>query len=90
MYVKEIYLSNDGETPADPLDPGPDPKPDQLVGDLDGDNVITVSDISLLIDVYLGTSTDYDLSVCDIDGDGNITVEDIANLIAQYLNGEEQ
>ncbi|MBQ9363632.1 MAG: hypothetical protein IJT97_09490, partial [Bacteroidaceae bacterium] len=63
------------------------PKPEPtLKGDLDGDGVITVNDISLLIDVYLGVVTDYDLAVCDMDGDGTITVEDISLLIDIYLN----
>ncbi len=59
-----------------------------LLGDLDGDGAITVSDISLLIDVYLGIVTDYDPTVCDLDGDGQVTVEDIAQLIDIYLNVE--
>ena len=60
----------------------------QQMGDLDGDGVITVNDISLLIEAYLAGGEGYDLALCDIDGDGQITIEDITLLIEIYLGGE--
>jgi len=59
-----------------------------MKGDIDGDGSITVADITLLINIYLGEGSDFDLAVCDIDGDGSVTVSDITRLIALYLNAE--
>ena len=56
-----------------------------LVGDLDNDGKITISDITELINVYLGTSSDFDMAQADLDGDDMVTVEDITPLIEVYL-----
>ena len=56
-----------------------------LVGDLDNDGKITISDITELINVYLGTSSDFDMAQADLDGDDMVTVEDITQLIEVYL-----
>jgi len=53
-------------------------------GDIDGDGQITVSDITALISIYLGT-TSADTAVCDTDGDGELTLSDITTLIHLYL-----
>ena len=63
-------------------------EPLPLPGDVDGDGEITISDVTALIDFYIGIGTP-DLSVCDLDGDGVLTVEDIARLIELYLEGAE-
>ncbi len=55
---------------------------------MDGDGEITISDVTALIDLYIGIGTP-DLSVCDLDGDGVLTVEDIARLIELYLESAE-
>ena len=57
----------------------------RAAGDLDGDGQITVDDITLLIAVYLGETTN---SNADIDGDGQITVEDVTTLIELYLQSK--
>ena len=57
----------------------------RAAGDLDGDGHITVDDITLLIAVYLGETTN---SNADIDGDGQITVEDVTTLIELYLQSK--
>ena len=57
-----------------------------LVGDIDGDGQISVSDITLLIAIYLGTEQpEAYASSIDIDCDSHFTVNDISQLIAVYL-----
>jgi len=55
-------------------------------GDADGDGVVTVADVSTLIDYILnGDSTNIIMECADVDGDGNITVADISALIDSIL-----
>ncbi|MBR2154908.1 MAG: Ig-like domain-containing protein [Bacteroidaceae bacterium] len=58
-------------------------------GDLDGDDHITVEDITQLIELYLATSIDNHIEA-DMDDDGVITVDDITRLIELYLDLDRQ
>lgn len=58
------------------------------VGDLDGDGKITVADITQLISIYLGNTSQAD--EVDLDGDSILTVADITLLIETYLNDTVQ
>ncbi len=55
-------------------------------GDINGDGVVDVSDVTMLISVVLGGTT-VDLSVGDLTGDGQIDVSDVTTVIAIVLNG---
>ena len=55
-----------------------------LVGDINGDGVVNVSDVTALINKILGTA-DYSDSVCDIDGNGTVNVSDVTALINLIL-----
>lgn len=55
-----------------------------VVGDINGDGTVDVSDVTALINKILGTS-DYTDEVCDINGDGEINVSDVTQLINQIL-----
>ena len=55
-----------------------------VVGDINGDVTVDVSDVTALINKILGTS-DYTDEVCDINGDGEINVSDVTQLINQIL-----
>ena len=49
-------------------------------GDLNGDDSVDVSDVSIMIDMVLGKQ-EQDLSVADLNGDGNVDVSDVNALI---------
>ena len=56
-----------------------------LVGDVDGDGVVTISDVTALID-YLLAETPID-GEGDVDGDGKITISDVTEIIDILLTG---
>lgn len=55
-------------------------KPQSTVGDIDGNGVVNVSDVTALINHILNAST-YDSSLCDIDSNGEVNVTDVTALI---------
>lgn len=55
-------------------------------GDINGDGVINVSDVTALINKILGTAT-YADAICDINGDGVVNVSDVTALINIILAG---
>ena len=68
-------LAAEGVEPRE--EPGPEPQPEPKFGDIDGDGHITVSDITMLIAIYLD------------DLEGVITVSDITAVINAYLDDGE-
>ena len=52
-----------------------------LLGDVNGDGDVTVTDVTALVEIILNNATDYDLSVADVNGDGSISVTDVAALV---------
>ncbi|MDO4512053.1 MAG: dockerin type I domain-containing protein [Bacteroidales bacterium] len=52
----------------------------QVLGDVNGDGVVNVSDVTALVNKILGDA-DYADEVCDINGDGVINVSDVTALI---------
>ena len=55
-----------------------------LLGDINGDGVVNVSDVTALINRILGTA-DYSDTVCDINADGTVNVSDVTALINMIL-----
>ena len=55
-------------------------------GDINGDGVVNVSDVTALINKILGTST-YSDATCDINADGVVNVSDVTALINIILAG---
>lgn len=55
-------------------------KPQSIVGDIDGNGEVNVSDVTALINHILNAAT-YDSTLCDIDGNGEVNVTDITALI---------
>ena len=53
--------------------------------DIDGDGMVNVSDVTVLINCVLGSAS-YSLDVSDIDGDGTVNVSDVTALINLVLN----
>ena len=60
---------------------------DVLVGDLNGDREVSVSDISLLINyILMSTLTPDIIDIADINGDREVTVGDVSALISLILS----
>ena len=49
-------------------------------GDINGDHIVNVSDVTALINKILGTAS-FDDAICDIDGNGAVNVSDVTALI---------
>lgn len=56
-----------------------------IKGDVNGDGVVNVSDVTALINRILGTAT-YSDAVCDINADGVVNVSDVTALINLILD----
>ena len=62
--------------------------PDVLLGDVDGDGLVGIGDVTALIDcLLLNLVSDDMLPVADIDHDGNISIADITALIDLIITG---
>ena len=53
---------------------------ESLTGDVNGDGVVNVSDVTALVNRILGDTT-YSDAVCDINADGVINVSDVTALV---------
>jgi surface protein len=59
-------------------------------GDVNGDTLVDINDVTKLIGVVLGNATDYNAAAADCDvagGSGNIDINDVTTLISYVLNG---
>ena len=60
-----------------------------MLGDMNNDKKVDVSDVSLLIDVVLGKTVELaEGAVCDLDNDTNVDVTDVSILIDIVLGKE--
>lgn len=55
-------------------------EPQSIVGDIDGNGEVNVSDVTALINHILNAAT-YDSTLCDIDGNGEVNATDVTALI---------
>ena len=64
--------------------------PKILPGDVTGDGILNVADMTALVDIILGEgTTDYDLKVADVDKDEKINVADVTALVDLILGKTE-
>jgi len=64
-------------------------KADYLLGDVNGDGSISVTDVGMIISHILEkTPTDFNTKAADMNGDGDITVTDVGVLITKILSDE--
>ncbi len=59
-----------------------------LKGDINGDNILTVSDVTMLVNIVLGNGEAPNFNIADVNGDGAITVSDVTMLINKILTGD--
>lgn len=57
-----------------------------IIGDLDGDGVIGIGDVTGLIDLILSGTGPYDYLIADVNQDGVVTIADVTDLIDILLN----
>lgn len=60
-----------------------------LLGDVNGDGVITIADANMIVNYYLGTldsSEKFNEKAADVNGDGVITIADANAIVNMYLN----
>ena len=60
---------------------------DRMLGDVNGDGNISISDVTTLIDMLVGAATGYPVNA-DMNEDGSISIADVTELIDQLLNGD--
>ena len=59
---------------------------DFILGDVDGDGEVTISDVTLLVDYLLAGEATIDLNAADVDGDGSPSIGDVSLIIDMLLN----
>ena len=57
-----------------------------ILGDVDNDGEVSISDVTVLIDYLLSGSGDINMDAADVDCDGSISIADVAALIDMLLN----
>ena len=69
--------------------PGDDPQPTFIRGDIDGDEVVGIADLTALIDYLLSQNAEgISLEAADCDQDNEVNIADVSALIDYLLRGE--
>jgi hypothetical protein len=72
--------------PGDAIDPDPE-EPEGILGDITGDEVVNVADVTALADALANdTADEIELVVGDVDGDNDIDADDLAALVDMIVN----
>ena len=58
-----------------------------ILGDVTGDGVVAINDVTTFIDYLLGGGFEIDVRAADFNGDGKATIADVTGLIDILLNG---
>lgn len=92
MGNKDITLSAHfryvPDSPDEPTNPGgyvEEVEKEGLLGDVNGDGVVDMEDVVSLINIYLGKTSIYNISICDINKDKIVDMEDVVSAINIYL-----
>lgn len=62
---------------------------DVLLGDVNNDGVVNISDVTTLIDYLLGSDVEVNLRNADCNSDGGINIADVTTLIDKLLTGSK-
>jgi hypothetical protein len=85
-YIKDVSLNPEGDYFA--LDNVAVAGLLVIPGDVDGDGVVNINDVTMLIDYLLsGDATTVFLAAADVDGDGEVNISDVTALIDYLLSG---
>ena len=60
---------------------------DVMMGDVNGDNNVSIADVTALIDYLLGSDVTINYDAADVNNDTNVTIADVTALIDMLLNG---
>ena len=63
--------------------------PEFIPGDVNGDGLVNVADVTLLINYNLNDGGDIIVEAADLDGNTEINITDIVQLISMVLNAEQ-
>ncbi|MBR4828721.1 MAG: hypothetical protein IKZ92_02845 [Muribaculaceae bacterium] len=66
-----------------------DQEPETVIGDVDGDGRVTISDVTALIDILLNGSMEFKMGG-DLDSDGKVTISDLTTLIDLLLSSAKE
>ena len=80
------YFTMPGETVSIRVTFDVSTEPDFILGDVDRDGDVTISDLTALIDYILGNTVDIDLNAADVNADGIIDIADATGLIDMLLS----
>ncbi len=79
-----LHADDRKKSPEGEVDPSPWDK--LVLGDVNKDGSVTISDVSALVRIILGgDATDLDLQSADVNEDGNVTVADVSALVSLIL-----
>lgn len=85
--MQSLYYDGAGRTVPDAARAFEEPPEDRTTGDINGDGIVTVSDVvELRGQIMDGT---YDSEICDLDGDGTVTVSDVVELRKIIVQGTD-
>ena len=76
------------------LGKAPEPEPEIIKGDVNGDGKVSIRDVVDLIDYLLnpdkidGADDTFNAEAADLNGDGNVSIRDLAILIEKLLESE--
>ena len=62
-------------------------QPDFILGDVNGDGFVNISDITLLINYLMGGNVEIDMLAADLTGEGNVNISDATALINMVSHG---
>ncbi len=61
-----------------------------LLGDVNNDGSVTITDVTVLIDYLLNSSIDINLQAADVSQDGDVSIADVTALIDMLLSGNSK
>ena len=63
-----------------------EPQDDYILGDVNGDGLVNISDVTALINILL-SGGEYNINTSDVNQDGNVNIGDVTALINMLLSG---
>lgn len=59
------------------------------IGDVNEDEDVTIADVTSLVNIILGKTSDYRMEVADVNEDGDVTIADVTSLVNVILGKQE-